>query len=418
MNNKLKTFITIFFIGAAYAIIYALPFVQYMFYDPLVESIGATNAQLGFLIAIFGLGNIFGAPIGGWLADKFNHKTIYLLALVGNSALCFLFAYNLNYKFAVYIWIGLAITALFAYFPAHVKIVRLLGSEEEQGKIFGLAEAAGGVGSIIVNSIALYLFARAVSSVAGFKFVVLGYGVASIVLAVILFFLIDNPEKVEKSNSVDDHAAKITIKDFGVVLKNPGTWFTGIAIFAVYTLYVSLSYFTPYFTGVLGVSVAFAGGVAIVRTYLIRMVGAPLGGMLGDKLGSVSKAIIIGLVGAIAVITIIIFVPAGTSTNVLIALTLLVSLFTYIGRANMFAVQSEVKIPAKYSATAAGITCAIGFAPDLFQFTLFGNWLDKYGNNGYRLIFIYTIIVLIIGVINAILSIRYKSKLNNEMISN
>ena len=418
MNNKLKTFITVFFIGAAYAVIYALPFVQYMFYDPLVESIGATNAQLGFLIAIYGLGNIFGAPVGGWLADKFNHKSIYLWSLVGNSILCFLFAFNLNYTFAIFIWIGLAVTSLFAYFPAHVKIVRLLGTTEEQGKLFGLAEAAGGVGSIIINSIALYLFSKAVSSVAGFKFVVLGYGMASLILVVILFFLIDNPKKISSEEKELNSASKITIKDFGIVLKNPGTWFTGIAIFAVYTLYVSLSYFTPYFTGVLGVSVAFAGAVAIVRTYLIRMVGAPLGGMLGDKLGSVSKAIMIGLVGAIAVVATIMYVPAGTSTNVLIALTLLVSIFTYIGRANMFAVQSEVKIPEKYSATAAGITCAIGFSPDLFQFTLFGNWLDKFGNNGYRYIFIYTIVVLIIGVVNAILSIRYKNNLiKSEMIN-
>jgi MFS family permease len=76
MSKKMKVFITIFFMGAAYALVYALPFVQYVFYDPMINSIGATNAQLGTLIAIFGLGNVFGAPIGGWVADKFNHKTV------------------------------------------------------------------------------------------------------------------------------------------------------------------------------------------------------------------------------------------------------------------------------------------------------------------------------------------------------
>ena len=412
MNKKLKTFITVFFIGAAYAVIYALPFVQYMFYDPLVESIGATNAQLGTLIAIYGLGNIFGAPVGGWLADKFNHKSIYLWSLIGNTILCFLFAYNLSYSFAIIIWIGLAVTSLFAYFPAHVKIVRLLGTEEEQGKIFGLAEAAGGIGSVIVNGIALFLFARAVNSLVGFKYVVIGYGVASAILAVILFFLIDSPVKVSAEDKAKNPDSNITLKYFGVVLKNPGTWFTGIAIFAIYTFYVSLSYFTPYFTGVLGVSATFAGAVAIVRTYVIRTVGAPLGGMLGDKLGSVSKAIIIAAGGGMIVVFIIMGLPVGASTNVIIALTLITAVFAYIGRANMFAVQSEVKIPEKYSATAAGITCAIGFSPDLFQFIMFGNWLDKFGNNGYRYIFIYTIAILAVGIVNAILAIRYKNKIS------
>lgn len=408
MNNKFKTFITIFFMGAAYALIYALPFVQYMFYDPLVEAIGATNAQLGFLIAIFGIGNIVGAPIGGWISDKFNHKIIYLAALVGNAALCFLFAFNLNYQFAIFIWIGLAVTALFAFFPAHVKIVRLLGDEDNQGQLFGLSEAAGGVGSIIVNGVAVFLFARAATEVGGFKLAVIGYGVASLIIAVILWFLLENPVKEEKVEEKTE--VKMGGSDFLEVLKYPGTWFTGIAIFSIYTLYVSLSYFTPYVTNVLGLSAVLAGQVAIVRTYVIRIFGAPLGGYIGDKMKSVSKAIILAAVGAIITILVIMNVPASTTSIVLITLSLLVSIFTYIGRANMFAVQSEVKIPEKYAATAAGITCAIGFAPDLFQFTLFGNWLDKFGNKGYDYIFIYTIAVLLVGIINAILSIKFKKK--------
>lgn len=409
MNKKLKTFITIFFMGAAYALIYALPFVQYVFYDPLVESLGATNAQLGLLITIFGVGNIVGAPVGGWVSDKFNHKIIYLGALLGNAILCFLFAFNLNYKFAIFIWIGLAVTALFAFFPAHVKIVRLLGDEDNQGQMFGLSEAAGGVGSIIVNAIALFLFARAATSVGGFKLAVIGYGVASIIIGIILWFLLDSPEKEDTKEELETVKSG-GIQDFIAVLKYPGTWFTGIAIFSVYTLYVSLSYFTPYVTDVLGLSAALAGGVAIVRTYVIRIFGAPLGGMIGDKLKSVSKAIIIAAVGAIIVILMIMNVPKETSAVILIALTLLVSLFTYIGRANMFAVQSEVMIPEKFAATAAGITCAIGFAPDLFQFIIFGNWLDKYGNGGYKYIFIYTIVILLIGIVNAVFSIKFKNK--------
>ena len=112
------------------------------------------------------------------------------------------------------------------------------------------------------------------------------------------------------------------------------------------------------------------------------------------------------------VVFIIMGLPVGASTNVIIALTLITAVFAYIGRANMFAVQSEVKIPEKYSATAAGITCAIGFSPDLFQFIMFGNWLDKFGNNGYRYIFIYTIAILAVGIVNAILAIRYKNKIS------
>src|SRR5699024_8544568 len=100
MNKRIKMLLTIFFMGAGYSLVYALPFIQYMFYEPMRQALGATNAQLGTLIMLFGLGNIFGAPIGGWVADKFNHKTVYMVSLIANSLLCFFFAFNLSYNIA------------------------------------------------------------------------------------------------------------------------------------------------------------------------------------------------------------------------------------------------------------------------------------------------------------------------------
>lgn len=407
MNNKLKSLITVYIMGAAYAIIYALPFIQYVFYDPLLEGLNATNAQLGLLITIYGLGNLV-APFGGLLVDRFNHKNIYLISLLATAGLCFAFAFKLNYTFAIIIWIGLAITSLFAFFPAHVKIVRSLADEKNQGKIFGLAESAGGVGSVIVNSLALYMFSRYTESIAGLKSAVIGYGIAALVVTVTLYFLIENPGKSEKTTS-----DKIDFSDFALVLKHPGTWFTGIAIFSTYTLYVTLSYFTPYFTNVLGVSVAFSGGIAIVRTYLLRFIGAPLGGYIGDKV-SVSKVVGVSLAGALVIIFTFMKVPVGTSVGILISLTLLISLFTYVARGNMFAVSSECKSPEKYAATVAGVVCAVGYSPDLFQFTLFGNWIDNFGNKGYNYIFIYTMVILCIGIVNAILTLKYKKKIEAQ----
>mgnify|MGYP003623308741 FL=1 len=80
---SLKTFATLFFCGMAYAITYAAPFVQYVLYDPTLKALGATNAQLGILVMIFSWGNIVGAPLGGILSEKFNHKTLNILGLNG-----------------------------------------------------------------------------------------------------------------------------------------------------------------------------------------------------------------------------------------------------------------------------------------------------------------------------------------------
>ena len=64
---------SIFFMGLGYTVVYATPFIQYVFYDSLVGTLGCTQQQLGYLITIFGVGNLL-APFGGMLSDKFKTK--------------------------------------------------------------------------------------------------------------------------------------------------------------------------------------------------------------------------------------------------------------------------------------------------------------------------------------------------------
>lgn len=412
---SLKTFITLFFCGMAYAITYAAPFVQYVFYDPTLKALGATNAQLGILVMIFGWGNIVGAPLGGILSDKFNHKTLYICGLMGTSLLSILLAYNLNYDFALFVFAGFAVTGLFLLFPAHIKIVRLLTDENNQGKIFGFAEAFAGLGSVIVNAIALTVFAWYIEEVMGFKAVLIFFGVCGFICSAVLYFLVDGPAKLREKGTIAARQSKITLKDFFIVLRCPGTWFAGIAVFCTYTLYCSISYFTPYFTNVLGVSVVFSGGLAIIRTYGIRFVMSPVGGFLGDKVGSVTKILMISWIGAAAVVATIMFLPPNTPIAIAIMLMLLMGVFTFTARGTMFAVPSEVKIPVKYAAITAGIVCAIGYCPDLFIFILFGHWIDTYGNAAYNYIFIYDIVVCLIGVCSALMTFRYKRSLPDAL---
>ncbi|WP_243545743.1 MFS transporter [Pseudodesulfovibrio tunisiensis] len=413
---SVKTFVALFFIGMAYAITYAVPFVQYVFYDTTLHALGATNAQLGTLVAIFGIGNIAGAPIGGILSDKYNHKLLYLGGLLGTSLLSLIWAYNLNYQFSLLVYAGLAITGLFLLFPAHIKIVRSLVDESRQGKVFGFAESFAGIGSTIVNAIALSVFAKYANEIYGFKAVLIFFAACGVICTAILYFLIDGPDKKTEEKTEEKKAKdKITIKDFFIVLKCPGTWFSGIAVFATYTLYCSLSYFTPYFTNVLGVSVVFSGALAIIRTYGLRFVLCPVGGFLGDKFNSVTKVLMVSWIGAAATLLTIMFLPEGTAIPIAIALMLVFGVFVFSARGSMFAVPSEVGIPVKYAAITGGIVCAIGYSPDLFQFILFGNWIDTYGNAAYTMIFTYNIVVCSLGVISALLTFRYKRKLREGL---
>lgn len=407
-----RQLLIVFFMGLAFAVVYATPFVQYVFYDDLAGALHASNTQLGFLIAIFGIGNLL-APLGGALSDKFNTKKVYLLGMFITCALDFLLAMKMSYAFAVFIWAGLAVAGLILYFPAHTKLVRLVGDEESQGTIFGFTESACGLASVIINFVALGLYAKvavgAMGGVAGLKAVIISYGAVGLLATVALIFLLPNSEKAGSSADGGEET-KLSVKEWIGVFKDPRTWFAGIAVFATYSTYQTLSYFTPYFTNVLGATVIGSGAIAIIRTYGIRIIGAPLGGYMGDRIHSVSTVISTVLAFAAVITLIFMFMPAGVPSVLLTAMTLVIGFMVHIARGGMFAVPSEVKIPCRYAASTAGFVCAIGFCPDLFQAAMYGHWMDTYGNAGYTRIFIYIIIIMLIGVVNGIATAFYKKK--------
>ena len=410
-----KQLLIVFFMGLAFAVVYATPFVQYVFYDDLAGALHATNTQLGFLIAIFGIGNLL-APFGGALSDKFNTKKVYLLGMFITCALNFLLAMNMSYTFAIFIWAGLAVAGLILYFPAHTKLVRLVGDEESQGTIFGFTESACGLASVIINFIALGLYAKvavgAMGGVAGLKAVIISYGAVGLIATIALVFLLPDPEKAGKGQDGGDSGqeTKLSMKEWSGVFKDPRTWFAGIAVFATYSTYQTLSYFTPYFTNVLGATVVGSGAIAIIRTYGIRIVGAPLGGYMGDRIHSVSSVIATVLACGAVITLIFMFMPAGVPSVLLTVMTLVIGFMVHIARGAMFAVPSEVKIPRRYAASTAGVVCAIGFCPDLFQAAMYGHWLDTCGNAGYTRIFIYIIAIMVVGVINGVATVVYKKK--------
>lgn len=409
---SIKQFVIIFFLGLGYTVVYATPFVQYVFYDALVSALGCSQQELGYLITIFGVGNIL-AAFGGMLSDRFNAKTIYMVGVGMICILSILFAFNMNYTFALIVWAGFAFSGLFLYFPAHIKLCRLVGHERQQGTIFGFVEAFCGVANVIVNFIALYFFTKFATDtygVNGLKAAIICYAVIGIITLVCLYFLIPKPESPSKSDAAGEPEEKMTVKDWVHVVTDPRTWMSGIAVFATYTMYCTLSYYTPYFSNVLGASVVFSGGLAIVRIYGTRFVGAPLGGWLGDKFRSLSAVVGISLLGAIILVVIFKSVPPGTDATLLIVMTIITGVFTYMARGAMFAVPSELEIPRKYAGSTSGLVCCIGYCPDLFIFVLYGYWLDVYGNAGFDRIFLFAAVVMAIGVLNSIAIQIYKRK--------
>ena len=80
-----------------------------------------------------------------------------------------------------------------------------------------------------------------------------------------------------------------------------------------------------------------------------------------------------------------------------IALSLLVAVVNFAGYNIMFATVEEAHIPRYLMGTAVGIISIMGYSPDGFINTLFGNWLDTYGDAGHHYIFAFLIGMCVVG---------------------
>lgn len=142
--------------------------------------------------------------------------------------------------------------------------------------------------------------------------------------------------------------------------------------------------------------------------------GAPIGGYPTDKVKSPSKVLLVSPLGAVCLIALL-NMGKGTPVSMLIALTLFMAMLVYVGRGSYYAVITELKVPKNRTASTIGVAAAIGFSPDVFQFLLFGTWLDKYGQMGYTYMFLYQLVVLVIGALAAITVLRIKKILKSPM---
>jgi MFS family permease len=413
MKKNPKLLFSVLILGSCWSVVYLIPFIQYVFYDPFKEMLGATNTQLGFLLTIYGFGNLYGCPLGGWIADRFNYKKIYMGSLLLNGICGFIFVLKPTYSFALIMWVGFSIASLVMNYPAHIKIIRNLVGDKDQGKIFGFNEFSVGVGNILFNAVMMFLFTYFLKGVGGLKAAIVGLSVISILLTIAAYYVIEDP--VKKASRVEDNKEvepKMKASEYILILKSPATWLLALSIFCVYSFLTTMTYFTPYFTDVLGATVTFSGVVAIIRTYVMTLLGAPIGGFLTDKIQSPSKVLLCS--NAVGIVCLIILLNLSKSTPMfaLIALTLVMAFVVYIGRGSYYAVITELKVPKHRTASTIGIAAAIGFSPDMFQFLVFGKWLDKYGQTGYTYMFTYQLVVLVIGVITAITVLRIKKKIN------
>lgn len=409
-GKKRNKWITFMVICMTCGIITELPYLRWALYEPLREGLGQTNTQFGMSMSLFGiLATILYIP-GGWLADRVSHRKLFAASAIGCGILGIWLSTMPSFSSTMIIHGLWAITNIGMFWPAMTKAVSLLEEKEGQGKIFGLFEGARGVFVLVMWLGLMQVFKQ----MGGIKMVILVLAILSIICGIIcIFFMEDNIGQGTSSNTS-------VLKDMITALKTPSAWLVAGVIFTIYAAYSSSSYMQAYGQNILGMSAVAAGYVGILRKDVIRLVAAPLSGFISEKIGG-KCTLLIGFFDIlfIASLFVLLGLPVGGAYTAITVAVMVVSSFAIYGMRGMYyAIIGEIGTPKKIYGAVAGFAMFIGFLPDAFNATLCGYWLDKYkGALGYRYIFIYMLVTMIVCLIFVGVLLRYikKNKMQIEL---
>lgn len=394
MKKSMKQWATLIAICMAGGTIFKLAYLRDVFYVAMQEAFGFTNTQFGLMMTAFAVTQFIAYLPGGWITDLVPVKYLIPVSLISTGLCGFWMATYPPFASMLIIQAIQGITITLLFWEAMIKGTRMIGTAEEQGRMFGLLEGGRGLFATLISFAALWVFTTFGEGRMGLRGTMIFYAISLCVLGVACYFLIDKNEVEGKVN------AKEALDGLIHVARMPRVWVAGGIVFFGYSFYNGLSYFSSYLTEICGMSVSMGVAVNIVRQYLIAFIAAPVGGIIADKMGSSINFLKIALAVGTILTGVYLLIPTNAGIVAVVAVMLVLAAVMMTIRGTYYATTDEIKIPIVMSGAAAGILSIVGNTPDLFIFTLYGHFMDAYpGLTGYRYIFITMMIFAVLGII-------------------
>ncbi|WP_137665410.1 MFS transporter [Enterococcus hulanensis] len=398
-----KNFFTVVLLAIAGSIIYGLAYFRNYYYDAYVATYHLTNTQMGSLGSAYGFMGLVSYLIGGVLADRFPAKKLMVGSLIATGLGGFLHLFFTSYAALFLIYALWGVTSLLTFWPALLKIVRMQANEDEQSRAYGIFEGTRGITNVIHMAVATAIFGffqKQLTEAMGLRWIIIFYSVIPILCGLAFLFLVKEPAPMKEAGAGE----KLKMKDIIDVLKMPAIWLIIGMMFTSYTFNMSIYYFTPYASNIIGTSAVFAAIVSMLAQYC-RLVAAPVGGFLADKI-SKSTIMMCGFI-VMALGTLLMISVSGMSGQIQVILLIVAASLVYLAMFSnyglFFSFMSEGKIPLRLSGIAIGLASTLGYLPEVIAPLVAGNVLDRYeGNSGY---FIYFTLMVVMAVVGAILCV-------------
>ena len=380
-------------------LIFTLPFLREVYYEPMRDAFGFTNTQLGVMMSVFGGFALVGYFPGGWLADQTSPRRLISLSMVITGGLGFYFMTFPGYIACIIIHAIWGFTSSFVFWGALIRSTRNWANKDAQGRGFGILESGRGATEILTASAFLAVFAMLGARGSALATVILIISISNVVLGLLAWCLLPDADNQRCNYG-------LRLEPIISVLKMPGVWLISLIVFASYTAYWGTYYFTPLVSDVFMMGAVFGGAIGVGKMWL-KPVAALVSGYIADSLG-VAKVVLGLLIITFFAFTLFTFMPVSSERMPLLLVGVASASVAAFGlRGIYFALLEECSIPVTLTGTAAGVISVIGFMPDVFMPLLGGVLLDHYpGELGYRYLFACIMAISLVGAVAACLIIN------------
>lgn len=393
----------IILISMGSSIIYTPMYLKNVFYEPLMQGLGCTNADLGAMVSFYGIAAVIFYLPSGVLADKFRMRTLATWGFLGTAILTFVYATLPSVTMCYVLFGGMGITSILIWWGTRFKVIRLCCEEDEYPTKIGISYSIYGAVGLIIGLINAAIVAAIPIPSAGIQAVLTFLGIVIALLGVLSYiFMPDFKGEINKD------AKGFSVADAMEAIKTPGVIWACLAYFCVYTVYQGATYTTPYLTS-LGTDSNLVNVVGLIRTYGIGLLAGPVLGVIAARIKS-TKTIMGCLVLALVILGVFIVLPQDPGMAIIAVCLVVFGFATYGAFSIGSSPLSELGIPMRIFGTAAGLLSVIGFCPDIFIHTWYGGMIDASGDAAYNMIFAIEAVFAIAGVFFLFMCLRTVKK--------
>ena len=376
---------------------------------PLQEMLGISQTQFGLLMTYVGLALFFYLP-AGWINNRFRVRTIILCSL-GWRLVTYLVLFLLDLPFGLMAAIAVTWAIVDAIvWPAVANGVCVLAADEDQkgrGLAMGLLESIRRFVEFALNGIVivvLMFLPDATTTVMRVFAIAYTLLIVPMMIAVVRYV----PDTRIATQARASHSVA-ALKGLLHVLSRPRIWLAGIAAMTVYWADINLMYVSaPYLQQVFHVSTAMSGAFGLLNTGLVAIVAGVVSGIVSDYVFKSSTRMMAVALGCVAVTCGLVLLLPVTRVMIIPILVLLivVALATFLGKSVILAPIGELELPEEIAGSAMAVGSFLAYASILWGYNLNGYLLDSHASDpaaGYRIIFMITAGVTVIGCATAVI---------------